>query len=465
MALQEDPTKTFGSTSYFKNKDDQRKAVNETRQAERQKRIATQLLRRNMKKSMRAGGDGGNFMQAAKLGKLDIFGSNGLGEEAGAAMRRARYDVDQNFQAAAKAKAMEESKKGNAGQTPAINTGATTQTGSTPQAGVVPTANTTPPPLVSSQVATQPADSKSVLTRPDWADEVKNDRTFKDVDFNDPGTLARLQGKTRAEAYDMLRKDQAASFMSGASRAGASMIADEKSQQEAAIKLAAEAQAKKEKGIFDSKVKDKVDTAIMNSATFLDRDPDGGILRTSKADTEAYNSARETATMINNLANNLSDENFQLMGTTREKFLQKATQNDFGSNEFQTPSADYYSMSLEEQVADLQKRSKDYDSGMSPPIGTVKQYEYKLSDNGDIVVELNPSYKSKEAETYEQLKFESQGGASTLMKNTRDLVLAEDKAKQQRLDKLALDRAQYQEQRIRDQQAKAAASTMFGTGS
>jgi hypothetical protein len=461
MALQEDPTKTFGSTSYFKNKDDQRKAVNETRQAERQKRIATQLLRRNMKKSMRAGGDGGNFMQAAKLGKLDIFGSNGLGEEAGAAMRRARYDVDQNFQAAAKAKAMEESKKGNAGQTPAINTGAPMQADSITQTGDTTPANTTPPPPVSSQVATQPADSKSVLTRPDWADEVKNDRTFKDVDFNDPGTLAKIQGKSRAEVYDMLMKAKASSFMSGASRAGASMIADE----EAAIKLAAEAQAKKEKGIFDSKVKDKVDTAIMNSAAGLDRDPDGGILRTSKADTASYNFALEQATMINKLANNLSEENFQFMGTTREKFLQKAAQNNPVTNEYQTPSADYYSMSLEDQVADLQKRNKDYDSGNSPPIGTVKQYEYKLSDNGEIVVELNPNYKSKEAETYEQLKFESQDGASTLMKNTRDLVLAEDKAKQQRLDKLALDRAQYQEQRIRDQQAKAAASTMFGTGS
>ena len=465
MALQEDPTKTFGSTSYFKNKDNQRKAVNETRQTERQKRIATQLLRRNMKKSMRAGGDGGNFMQAAKLGKLDIFGSNGLGEEAGAAMARARYDVDQNFKAAAKAKALEESKTGNAGQTPAINTGATTPTGSTPQTGVVTPANATPPPPVSGQAATQPTDSKPVLTRPDWADEVANDRTFKDVDFNSPSDLARFQGKTRAEAYDMLRKDQAASFMSGASKKGESMIAYEKSQQEAAIKSAAEAQAKKEKGIFDKKVKEKVDTAIMDSAAFLDRDPDGGILGTSKADTESYNSALKTATIINNVANKLSDENFKFMGTTREKFLQKAAQNNSVSNEYQTPSADYYSMSFEEQVADHFKRSKDYDSGNSPSTGRVKQYEFKLSDNGEIVVELNPNYKSKEAETYEQLKFESQGGASTLMKNTRDLVLAEDKAKQQRLDKLALDREQYQQQRIRDQQAKAAASTMFGTGS
>ena len=228
MALQEDPTKTFGSTSYFKNKDDQRKAVNETRQAERQKRIATQLLRRNMKKSMRAGGDGGNFMQAAKLGKLDIFGSNGLGEEAGAAMARARYDVDQNFQTAAKAKAQRDAGMGNAGQTPAINTGATTQTGSTPQTGVVLPSDTTPPPPVSSQVTTQPTGSQSVLTRPDWADEVKNDRTFKDVDFNSPSDLARFQGKTRAEAYDMLIKEQAASFMSGASKAGKQLAASEK---------------------------------------------------------------------------------------------------------------------------------------------------------------------------------------------------------------------------------------------
>lgn len=227
MALQEDPTKTFGSTSYFKNKDDQRKAVNETRQTERQKRIATQLLRRNMKKSMRAGGDGGNFMQTAKLNNLDIFGSNGLGEEAGAAMARARYDVNQNFETATKAKAQRDAGMGNAGQTPAINTGATTPTASTPQTGVVPPANVTPPPPVSGQATTQTADSKPVLTRPDWADEVANDRTFKDIN-NKPIDLARFQGKTRAEAYDILRKEQAANFMSKFNNAGKDLAASEK---------------------------------------------------------------------------------------------------------------------------------------------------------------------------------------------------------------------------------------------
>lgn len=357
MALQEDPTKTFGSTSYFKNKDDQRKAVNETRQTERQKRIATQLLRRNMKKSMRAGGDGGNFMQTAKLDKLDIFGSNGLGEEAGAAMARARYDVDQNFQAAAKAKAQRGAGMGNAGQTPAINTGATTPAGSTPQTGVIPPANVTPPPPVSGQATTQTADSKSVLTRPDWADEVVNDRTFKDVDFNDPETLAKIQGKSRAEVYDMLMKAKASRLMSGASekgKAGKSIIA-------------------KEKGI-------------------------------SEADNKAYFSSLETAGAVDNLANNLSEENFQLMGTTREKFLQKATQNNFGSNEFQVPSADYYSMSLDEQIADYQKRSKDYD------------YAYN---------------KSKEAQLFEQMKLDSQEGFLKTMINTENPASAEARAKKE----------------------------------
>jgi hypothetical protein len=431
MALQEDPTKTFGSTSYFKNKDDQRKAVNETRQTERQKRIATQLLRRNMKKSMRAGGDGGNFMQAAKLGKLDIFGSNGLGEEAGAAMARARYDVDQNFQAAAKAKAQKDAGMGNAGQTPAINTGATTPTGSTPQTGVAPPANATPPPPVSGQATTQTADSKPVSTRPDWADEVANDSTFKDVN-DKPIDLARFQGKTRAEAYDILRKEQAARFMSVASKKGNEMKAQEAAQQEAEIKLAAEAQAKKEKGIFDGKVKGKVDAAIKNAQTIFDSSGLLDVSGMSKADTDAYNSALNTAELLNKQTSKLSTESYNLLGTTRKELAKSIVPTTYSGPEYQTPSADYYSMSLEEQVADHFKRSKNYDSGVSTTTGTAKQYEYEILDNGEIKVVLNPNYKSKESETLQQLKSESQDPNSTLMKNTGNLVLAEAKAEKER---------------------------------
>ena len=233
MALQEDPTKTFGSTSYFKNKDDQRKAVNETRQTERQKRIATQLLRRNMKKSMRAGGDGGNFMQAAKLGNLDIFGSNGLGEEAGAAMARARYDVDQNFQAAAKAKAQRDAGMGNAGQTPVATVGTPPQPGTTVPTGNIPPASVTQPPPVYNQDSEKvdpkmSREDQIKSLRPDWADEVKYDRTFKNVDFNDPGTLALINGKSRVEVYDMLMKAKAENFMAGASKAGKQLAASEK---------------------------------------------------------------------------------------------------------------------------------------------------------------------------------------------------------------------------------------------
>ena len=431
MALQEDPTKTFGSTSYFKNKDDQRKAVNETRQTERQKRIATQLLRRNMKKSMRAGGDGGNFMQTAKLNNLDIFGSNGLGEEAGAAMARARYDVDQNFQAAAKAKAQRDAGMGNAGQTPAINIGATTPAGSTPQTGVIPPANATSPPPVSGQATTQTADSKSVSTRPDWADEVKNDRTFKDVN-NKPIDLARFQGKTRAEAYDILRKEQAASFMSGASEKGKEMKAQEAAQQEAAIKLAAEAQAKKEKGIFDKKVKDKVDAAIKNAQRIFDSSGLLDVSGMSKADTDAYNSALNTTKLLNDRVNRTSNSSLDFAGITRTEFAKRLLPSQYNGPEFQTPSADYYSMSLDQQVADYQKRSNAYDSGVSTTTGTAKQYEYEILDNGEIKVVLNPNYKSKESETLQQLKSESQDPNSTLMKNTGNLVLAEAKAKKER---------------------------------
>jgi hypothetical protein len=202
MALQQDSEKTFGSTSYFQNKDGERKAVNNIRQEERQKRIATQLLRRNMKKAMRKGEDGGRFVQTANAAGLDVFTRTGLGEEASQAMDRARFTANENFNAASQAKAQLEAGLGNKQNQAA---------GAIPQQAQAQ-ANAGQTPAMANALPNKTA--KPVA--PDWAKDVVNDRTFKDVDFTDPSVNAKFQGMTRAEAYDMLRKEQAARFMAGA---------------------------------------------------------------------------------------------------------------------------------------------------------------------------------------------------------------------------------------------------------
>ena len=53
MAIQQDPSKSFGSTSYFQNKDEQRRVVNDMRREQRNKRIAQQGLTRNIKRAIR----------------------------------------------------------------------------------------------------------------------------------------------------------------------------------------------------------------------------------------------------------------------------------------------------------------------------------------------------------------------------------------------------------------------------
>lgn len=202
MALQQDSTKSFGSTSYFQNKDDERKAVNSIRQEERQKRIATQLLRRNMKKAMRRGEDGSNYIQSAKLAGLDVFTRTGLGEEASQAMDRARFTANENFNAAAQAKAQLETGLGNkqnqaAGAIP-------------PQAQSQANAGQTP------AMANALPNKSAKPTAPDWAKDVADDKTFPKGFFENEKNLQKIQGKSRAEVYDMLRKAEAARFMSGA---------------------------------------------------------------------------------------------------------------------------------------------------------------------------------------------------------------------------------------------------------
>lgn len=254
MALQQDPSKSFDSSSYFKNKDQQRQQVNAMRQSERQKRITTQLLRRNMKQAMRRGEDGGRFIQAAEAADLDIFGRTGLGEEASVAMERARYDADQNFNAAQRAKSQRDAKLGEAGAKPdgkvnPVDGKATTPTdGKTTSATGSATAPDASVPPVTSELSRE--DQIKAL-RPDWADEVKNDRTFKVLNFEDPLTLESIKGKSRGEVYDMLRKQQAAKLMAEYDDRGKTLALGEEnilSQRKYAANIAAEKEMKIKQG-------------------------------------------------------------------------------------------------------------------------------------------------------------------------------------------------------------------------
>jgi hypothetical protein len=230
MSLQQDPSKSFGSSSYFKNKDQQRQQVNAMRQSERQKRITTQLLRRNMKQAMRRGEDGGRFIQAAKAADLDIFGRTGLGEEASVAMERARYDADQNFNAASRAKAQKDARLGASNTKPGEKTNPADGTTTGAVDGKIASTSGTmamPEPAVSRVNPKLSREQQIKSLRPDWADEVKNDRTFKDLNFEDPTTLELIQGKSRGEVYDMLRKQQAAKLMAGFDERGKTLALGE----------------------------------------------------------------------------------------------------------------------------------------------------------------------------------------------------------------------------------------------
>jgi hypothetical protein len=436
MALQQDPSKSFGSSSYFKNKDQQRQQVNAMRQSERQKRITTQLLRRNMKQAMRRGEDGGRFIQAAEAADLDIFGRTGLGEEASVAMERARYDADQNFNAASRAKAQQDSKTKGSNTKPDEKTNpADGKTAGTVDGGTAtPAGDTTIPE------ATKPATgipSKSTLSRPDWADDVKNDSTFRGVNFDDPGTLAKIQGKTRGEVYDMLRKAQAARFMAEANEEGDKLRDKELNNQAAA--RAADFYTKQ--GQFDQQVDNKTQSALNDAQKALASKE--GVL--SKGDYNSFRDALEIADSIKPDDKNLLNTIGALNTKTREQG-------------FLSPDASYYSMTTEEKYADFQKRSA---MGSSTK-GTDVPYNYVI-DDGKVVVKRNPEYVSKEYKVFEELNKQSKDYNSPLLTNARNQVMTEAETKKQRLNELALQAEKYRAQRRESLQQRSVNADMLPT--
>jgi hypothetical protein len=96
---QEDPDKYFGKEDYFKNKDQQRRAVNNLRREERNARIMQQGLTRNIKKLIRDEKDPSGLIRAAEALGVNPVGGGGFGEEASDRDARLKLEADQNFNA------------------------------------------------------------------------------------------------------------------------------------------------------------------------------------------------------------------------------------------------------------------------------------------------------------------------------------------------------------------------------
>jgi hypothetical protein len=276
-ALQQDPSKSFGTTDYFDNKDQQRQEVNKLRKEERNKRIIQQGLTKNIKKAVRDGRDPSSLVAAAKAMNLTPLGGGGIGPEAGQqeAVLRARA-----------VRMFEETKKASdiADETMGTAPAAAAASGKT-VASALPSATTPPTPLPAPATTTSAAlpalgmdtaigsyqtdlgnqaysaageqdnnkfrqglaraidraktpqeinDLRDVAVQsgitteafnsrvpnalrtdlPEWANEVQSDSTFKGQD------LARFAGKTRAEAFDQVMKERSAGFMDSANQAG-----------------------------------------------------------------------------------------------------------------------------------------------------------------------------------------------------------------------------------------------------
>jgi hypothetical protein len=227
MAAQEDPYKSFGTTEYFRNKDEQRRVVNDMRRDERNKRIMQQGLTRNIKKAIRKKADPSGFINAAKELGLDPTGGanikgeggSGFGQEASQrdAGLRARAAALFESQATQNAKADASLNKtspasvdanatrGMVSPAPAVNNQPTNVPVTNAQGQVVPSLPFVGPPSPVVESA-----------EPTWWKDVENDRTFKPFSPNDP----RFAGKTREEARKEIMSQKAKNLMDRADFTG-----------------------------------------------------------------------------------------------------------------------------------------------------------------------------------------------------------------------------------------------------
>lgn len=237
MALQEDPSKYFGSVDYFRNKDEQRRTVNDMRREERNKRIMQQGLTRNIKKAIREGKDPRGFIGAARDLGLSAAGGGGIGQEASQRDAELRARAASLFEGVQSQKDKAEKTVGGVptpsggmvSPTPTTNQAATQKPQSAvtaPQKGATSTSPFTfaPVPFGKESYVANQTTNVVAPTKPSWADEVKNDRTFKNVDLMNP----RFAGKTREEARQMVMSQKAQNAMRGFNQAGEQLVMDEK---------------------------------------------------------------------------------------------------------------------------------------------------------------------------------------------------------------------------------------------
>ena len=215
MAIQQDPSKSFGSTSYFQNKDEQRRVVNDMRREQRNKRIAQQGLTRNIKRAIRKGENPNAYIDAAKQMGLDPLGGGGLGPEAAQRDAALRAKAASLFEEASQLRKKSDSTVNKQGVTTSSGGTVGKQGVATPSGGIVSESPAINPANVDAASA-QPAEpvATGVISNkpkePEWfTGDVKKDTTFNGVDL----THSRFIGKTREEARQMIMSQKAANDM------------------------------------------------------------------------------------------------------------------------------------------------------------------------------------------------------------------------------------------------------------
>jgi hypothetical protein len=217
MAIQQDPSKSFGSTSYFQNKDEQRRVVNSMRREERNKRIAQQGLTRNIKRAIRKGENPNAYIDAAKQMGLDPLGGGGFGPEAGqrdAALRaKAAAGFEEVSQQRQKSDKAVGNKKENIKKESSTSTvrsvGSSSAVGSVGSSSAA-SSDTTEASNIEGVDAGVDSNVSNKPKEPEWfTGDVKKDTTFRGVDLTNP----RFIGKTREEARQMIMSQKAANDM------------------------------------------------------------------------------------------------------------------------------------------------------------------------------------------------------------------------------------------------------------
>jgi len=204
MSLQQDPSKSFGSTSYFQNKDEQRRVVNDMRREQRNKRIAQQGLTRNIKRAIRKGENPGAFINAAKEMSLDPLGGGGFGPEAAQRDAALRAKAAAGFEEVSQQRQKSDKAFGNKKEN--IKKESSTSTVGSVGSSSASSSDTTEASNIEGVDAGVDSNVSNKPKEPEWfTGDVKKDTTFRGVDLTNP----RFIGKSREEARQMVMSDKA----------------------------------------------------------------------------------------------------------------------------------------------------------------------------------------------------------------------------------------------------------------